>query len=199
MLPAATAVNSTMLAVFSAISGKGGQVSSRKEAMDMLVRLAADQVMATLPSAWDNIAALVDACGVLGPTKPPPFDKLFSMPVDSKVLFGVRFQLLVHILSSLGLQQCLVLEGTRSVPTTYMDCRLHKLLQELAVMYDFSKEGTRIFPPSVFFDGFKVSQKDFKGFVVDCMTMAAEALGKAHCWFHHGSKFVKALRGWPIR
>lgn len=187
-LSVATAVNSTMLALFTAVASKGGRLSSKNEATALLVDMATDQVMTLLPDTWSRVASAV---GDLTCARSPaieavaaqftPFDKLMDKGFLPEVFFAMRFQTLAHILASLGLQQCSILcavtSQTALVP--YLDARMHKCFAELAIKYDVALEPVRKSPPRELFDCAETLKKSFKELVRLYANLATEGLAKA--------------------
>ena len=142
---ATSAVNSTMLAVFAAVSHKGGTMPSEQDAFAVLLDAALTEVLRVIPLDWDIAAALLDNANDNYIAKEhEPFQMLLSIGMTTAVLNGLRMSLACHILACLGLQHFNKSDGAGSPPTSipYMSSQMHKFVADLGKKFDMASKAT---------------------------------------------------------
>ena len=104
--------------------------------------------MSKFAEGWDKVAGFISDLSESFPadvhawsSEHQPADKLVEMHFDLATVFGLRMQLLLHTLSSLGLQQFNLKHPNDPTVTAvpYMSQAMHKLVTQMSVMFDLSQ------------------------------------------------------------
>ena len=103
---------------------------------------ALEEVLRVMPEGWSKVGSFLKEVRAYPDAdelceQHPPFKEMLVLPFTDCMVYGLRMQLLYHILSALALQQCNIMgsssSSSSSAPTgssTYQSAYAHTILQK---------------------------------------------------------------------
>ena len=115
---------------------------------------ALEEVLRVMPEGWSKVGSFLKEVRAYPDAdelceQHPPFKEMLVLPFTDDVVYGLRMQLLYHILSALALQQCNIMgsssssssasTGSNTYQSAYAHTILHQHFQDMLGKFDMTR------------------------------------------------------------